>query len=70
MGRTGIVCLLIAKEYKADDPCPDGYLDRYEWYRAQRRAGLRQTKCMCGVWLFPQEWDTHTCEAAAKGETR
>ena len=48
----GFVC--VAGEYKAGDPCPSGYIDRYEWARVQMKAGIKQLYCRdCGK-LF---WD-------------
>ncbi len=48
-------CILIAGEYKPGDHPPDGYLQWHEWARVQHKAGLRQRRCSCGLWRYPQE---------------
>jgi hypothetical protein len=51
------------RKYKPGEPPPDGYLQRQEWARHQRRAGLRQRKCpRCGRWRFPQEFGKVNCK--------
>ena len=50
--------------FKAGDPKPASYLERYEWAEAQRRGGRRQRQCpVCGLWRFQQE----TCEHRRPG---
>lgn len=37
-------------------PTTNGYMDMEEWWRVQRKAGLRRIECgRCGCWKFPQE---------------
>lgn len=51
-----------ARTFNAGDPQPDGYIDRVEWHKTQRRAGLRQARCECGLWLYP--FQPHACAAS------
>lgn len=56
------VCIMVSPEFKVGDLPPDGYIARQEWAAIQYRGGLRQRKCSCGKWRFPQE---QCCDEAA-----
>lgn len=50
--------LTVAETYEpgSQPPKTHGYMDMEEWWRVQRKAGLRQVECgRCGRWKFPQE---------------
>ena len=54
----GVAILTVAGEYEpgSQPPKTNGYMDMEEWWRVQRKAGLRQVECgRCGRWKFPQE---------------
>jgi hypothetical protein len=51
--RNAIICG--TGTFKKGDPPPDGYMDWHAWAEVQYKAGLRQNRCRCGKWLFPQE---------------
>lgn len=42
-------------KFHPGDPAPERYLQWHEWAKVQHNAGLRQYKCQCGLWHFPQE---------------
>ena len=53
-----VAILTVAGEYEpgSQPPKTNGYMDMEEWWRVQRKAGLRQVECgRCGRWKFPQE---------------
>ena len=53
----GVVC--VSRTFKPGDKPPAGYLEVEDWWRVQRKAGLRQALCSCGKWIFPQEREDH-----------
>ena len=62
-----IICLLIERTFKAEDPEPSGYLDWHQWAKAQYKAGLRQKRCSCcRKWLFPQQFAEHATPEKGK----
>ena len=61
----------VAKNFSAGDMPPSGYLDHEEWWWVQKKAGLKQVKCNCGKYCFPQELSgiaKVTTSANKKGE--
>lgn len=53
--------LTVAGTYAVGSMPPKGFLDLEEWWKAQRKGGLRQRECgRCGRWFFPQELSTTT----------
>jgi len=54
--------------YAKGDQMPSGYVDAQDWAQAQLLHGLRQKRCEhgCGLLLFPQEIEGHTCRLRAK----
>ena len=55
-----LLCLLIMPYFKPGDLPPDGYLQWHEWAEVQRKAGIKQSPCLCGKWITPQEREHHT----------
>ena len=50
------ICIIEQDEYKPGDQPPEGYLAWCEWAEVQRKAGVKQKKCVvCGLWRTPQE---------------
>ena len=46
----------ITPDFRVGDPCPDGYVDRQEWFDVHLKAGLKQKRCEeCGRYKFPHE---------------
>ena len=37
-----LVHISITPDFKVGDPCPDGYVDRHEWFEVHMKAGLKQ----------------------------
>lgn len=53
--RYGNTTLTVCALFKVGDMPPAGYLDREEWWHVQKKGGLKQVKCGCGKWRYPQE---------------
>ena len=47
--------LTVTQQFSAGDMPPSGHLDHEEWWHVQKKAGLKQVKCGCGKYCFPQE---------------
>ncbi|MNX11323.1 hypothetical protein D3C86_410830 [compost metagenome] len=55
-GSVAILSVGGAYEPGSQPPATHGYMDMEEWWRVQRKAGLKQVACgRCGRWKFPQE---------------
>jgi hypothetical protein len=58
----GRLHICVVSKFKAGDLPPSGYLEWHEWAKVQQRAGIRQSLCICGKWITPQEQPNHeTC---------